>query len=163
MLGKLNESIQQMNNDIRSSRNILGDPKGDSNTLAPENGLSSEINGIPKKKIDFSSDQGSSGYDPSNYRGKHVLPQDYVLTPHLRSLAAEYWANNNRADLVPEREFEKFCLHFWDNEKKNKNWDYCWRTWYVRALDFTRPPRDGRTGLFSKETSGPDTQNPLNI
>ena len=72
---------------------------------------------------------------------KTRLPDDFVLTPRLRTLACNYWVEHNRVDLDPDVEFEKFLLNHRSKGTLMLCWKSAWQTWYTNALRFNHAPR----------------------
>lgn len=69
---------------------------------------------------------------------KKRLPDDFVLSPHLRALACNYWVENNRPDLNPDQQFEQFTNHHRAKGSVMACWESAWKTWYTNSVAFNR-------------------------
>ena len=69
------------------------------------------------------------------------LPDDFPNT-EAESKAEAYWQKNSRTDLCLVTERELFRAHHERKAELCASWDAAWRTWYVNAIKFNKPPRD---------------------
>lgn len=83
---------------------------------------------------------------PSARRRK--LPEDFSLTPDRAEAAEKYWLENQRPDLVAVKIFDEFRNHHTAKGSTMACWDAAWKTWYAKAVQFSKPPElraGGRT------------------
>lgn len=73
---------------------------------------------------------------------KTQLPKDFELTEERKSKAMDYWASKNREDLNVEDQFDLFLAHHRSNGSTMLDWDAAWQTWYTRAVEYNRKPRN---------------------
>src|SRR3990167_2259561 len=72
------------------------------------------------------------------------LSQDVELTEYFKTLALAYWQKNNRPDLNPVDEFEKFKNHHLAKANASADWQASWATWYANAVNFNSAPKQSR-------------------
>ena len=107
--------------------------------LDKEGGLSRIVELLPEKRLPRSA--GST---------KISIPDDFPDAA-AKALAIAYWETKRRPDLVDRvEEISEQCHdhHTKENSRyPRENWRLVWKTWYVNAVKFEKPPRD--TGLFA--------------
>lgn len=80
---------------------------------------------------------------------KTQMPKDFVLTPARSDRAVNYWVKQQRPDLAPAVEFEKFVNHHRQHGKTMACWESTWTTWYTNAVKFNPAPPVRATGIRS--------------
>lgn len=78
-------------------------------------------------------------------KAPHRIPDDYALTPDLKSYAVERGFTEVEIDSM----FRKFKNHFLGNGETSPRWDAKWRTWVERGVEYkTRDARQRQTSLM---------------
>ncbi|MBI1179122.1 MAG: hypothetical protein GC201_01090 [Alphaproteobacteria bacterium] len=78
--------------------------------------------------------------DPdSEPKRKRRLPDD-VPGEHDRDLAQAYWRQKGRSDLSFEDQARQFRDYHLAKGTRFVDWGAAWRTWYSRAIEYSRPP-----------------------
>lgn len=83
--------------------------------------------------------RGATRAKRSTTKAPETFVHDDFPGPQDREHAIAYWRKHGRQDLEPrvEEQIDKFRSHFAD--KKAASWSGRWRTWYMNAIDYTRP------------------------
>jgi hypothetical protein len=73
---------------------------------------------------------------------KKKLPENFTLTDELKNKAIGYWEKNNRQDLDPDDQFDRFTNHHKAKGSTMADWGAAWQTWYSNSVTFSKPKGD---------------------
>lgn len=79
--------------------------------------------------------------EPKKPKRKTSLPPD-CPTKEDQDKAREYWKSVSRSDISRDMQniCDQFRAHHEAQETKAKSWSATWKTWYVKQVQFRRPP-----------------------
>lgn len=92
---------------------------------------------------------------------KTRLPEDFTLTKNRGNAALRYWADHQRRDLDVRHQWDQFVTHHKAKGSTMVDWDAAWKTWYVRAMEFSRgspPPGQGSVVALPKAAQSAQRQ-----
>lgn len=84
---------------------------------------------------------------------KTRLPEDFKLTKGRGNAALSYWADHQRHDLDVRHQWDQFVTYHRAKGSTMLDWDAAWKTWYVRAMEFSRSsgPGPGNSSVLPLE------------
>lgn len=113
--------------------------------------LQTDSNGICNGNANQNHNQNHIKKEPPNplKRGKRKssYPNDFIP---CRVSAEKYWASKNRQDLNYEDEADAFKTYCQAHGKTYLDWGSAWKTRYVNAVKFNKPPVEQKIDIFEK-------------